>query len=293
MRRSVAFLLVFLLVLLLSGCSGSPAAPSSDAASQQSPGDPTTSDAPALTSKYGDFDLDHFNYGKKALDALDDYIDFKISKDEAFAVLTDLYNRKDELPSVAEDDPLFIGNDTIWAYVFLPYMDFEYPRDTLPQDIRDHRNLLAEALGLPVRDFSAFSSAQPDDTASSATDAPEQDDALSKYTAYLDGIIADAQSDGDGGVTLSYSIKDDGIYIWFNAPLFDDIMPNLDALPSDELQRLSDTALSFVVGDIGGPLYDKAVSFGCTQDVYVTISCRYGVVCSACNGKIIVNNLDK
>lgn len=287
MRKcAVLFLCCAFVFLILAGCSGDQPKPSGSTL----PADSLES-GPVLTGKHGPFDEEHFNFGKKALSALDDYIDFKISKDDAFSVLTELYNRKDELSTVPEDDPLYAGNDAIWAYVFLPYIDFENSLDTFPQDIRDHRNLLAEALGLPTRDFPS-SSGGPDSSSSDSSPEPT-DEALAKYTAFLDSVISSVQSDGSDSMTLSYSVSDDSVFLTFKTDLFDEFLPRLDELSEDDRQLLSDNALSFVTGDVGGPLYDMAVSYGCTQDIYITVSGRYGVVCSACNGKLLVNAFEK
>lgn len=100
-----------------------------------------------------DVDEQHYNYGKKAIEIADKYLDYEISAQEAYNLIDDLRRREDELP---DDDDRFSTNSHVETLVSLIYFNLNSLNDRYIssstakekyQELLEHRNILSEELG--------------------------------------------------------------------------------------------------------------------------------------------------
>ena len=82
MKRQILTILFVILLILLCGCE----------------------------SKPGDISEQHYNYGMKALEIADQYLDYKMTADEAASALNELLKREDELPEAEFGDKNHANN---------------------------------------------------------------------------------------------------------------------------------------------------------------------------------------
>lgn len=99
----------------------------------------------------------HLNYGKKAIEIVDQYLDFEISIEEAYAKIEELVDRRDELPDTDYDDPTYFNNFWIEEYTFSISMNlfqlaYEIGSETEQMEyLLANRNEIAEYIGVQKR----------------------------------------------------------------------------------------------------------------------------------------------
>ena len=106
------------------------------------------------------FDMDdqHMKYGEKALEIADQFLDYKLSLEEATAKLEELEGMAGTLPNLPESDNNRFGNDRVIARVQFLVWSFSHSKTMLGEftskaaaEILEKRNDLAEILGKPAR----------------------------------------------------------------------------------------------------------------------------------------------
>ena len=102
-------------------------------------------------SKPGDISEQHYNYGIKALEIADQYLDYKMTADEAASALNELLKREDELPETEFGDTNHANNYHVEINTYLICRNIErqsYSADTETfNSIKETRNSIARALG--------------------------------------------------------------------------------------------------------------------------------------------------
>lgn len=96
----------------------------------------------------------YISLGKKAVEVMDDYLDFDISIEEARSRMGSVYNRTNELPEVNANSE-YKGDYYLKIEFELAYMHFvrmSYGTDSDDyQTILDYRNSIAKDLGMGTR----------------------------------------------------------------------------------------------------------------------------------------------
>lgn len=98
----------------------------------------------------------HYQYGAKAIEIADQYIDYKLTAAEAYEQLEDLYHRVEELPETEFEDEAYLNNSQVETYTLLldtAMMNAKYKTssNTL-DDIYSYRNTIAKAIGEETRE---------------------------------------------------------------------------------------------------------------------------------------------
>lgn len=128
MKRAISLLLFAVIILSMAACNSStePKRPLSDA---------------------------HYKYGTKALEIVDNYLDFTISVSDAYKQIDDLYSSANALPTVEKDDDTYFGNSFVEHDVMMiryELSDISSGRGSY-EDLKEKRDDLAEELGLITR----------------------------------------------------------------------------------------------------------------------------------------------
>lgn len=97
----------------------------------------------------------HYSYGKKAVEIVDQYLDYKISAAEVSSSLSELQKREDELPEHEYGDDDHANNYHVEINTFLVSRKIENqkysPSSESYTDILELRNKIAEAIGEKTR----------------------------------------------------------------------------------------------------------------------------------------------
>lgn len=93
----------------------------------------------------------HYNYGMKALEIIDQYLDYKTTADDAASALNELLKREDELPETEFGDNDHANNYHVEINTYLICREIErqsYSADAETfESIKEMRNSIASALG--------------------------------------------------------------------------------------------------------------------------------------------------
>ena len=108
----------------------------------------------STTPKYKCSEL-HRQYGLKAIEIADNYLDFNITASEAYEKLNELCERENELPKTESNDETHFANTLIEVDVSnitgqMMHVKYEVNEDKL-QKIIDTRNRLADDVGVEKR----------------------------------------------------------------------------------------------------------------------------------------------
>lgn len=92
---------------------------------------------------------EHYNYGKRAVEIADQFLDYKISAREAYNQLEILMDRRDELPDFDINDPnrannSFLETDTLLMWCNIPL--YEGSSGSYGEVLK-YRNRIATAIG--------------------------------------------------------------------------------------------------------------------------------------------------
>ena len=93
----------------------------------------------------------HIQYGQRALEIADQYIDYEISASKAYEMLESLADREAELPDISPSDKNRSGNSNVETYTFLLKCEISLsvnnPTDEKYSSIIKHRNAIADVIG--------------------------------------------------------------------------------------------------------------------------------------------------
>ena len=102
-----------------------------------------------------DISQQHYQYGLKAIEIADAYLDYDISAKEARSQLENLTSREDELPDTEWEDPTHLNGYQVEFYAFLMKTEFVQAMYSSSSDSYDDvvkcRNEIAEAIGKKKR----------------------------------------------------------------------------------------------------------------------------------------------
>lgn len=108
-----------------------------------------------LVSCNNDISTEHFQYGKKAIEIIDGYLDYTIDVDEAYAQLKKLEERSSALPQTEFNDKTHASNYDVETYVTfacheLFYLQMNGNNENL-KELVDDRNEIAKTIGAKRR----------------------------------------------------------------------------------------------------------------------------------------------
>ena len=95
----------------------------------------------------------HNKYGTKALEIVDNYLDFSISASDAYKQIDELYSSVNALPKVEENDDTYYGNHFVEhdvSMIRFELSDISSGRGSY-EELKEKRDDLAEQLGLITR----------------------------------------------------------------------------------------------------------------------------------------------
>ena len=93
----------------------------------------------------------HYTYAQKAIEIVDEYLDFNITVEEAYEKISELHEREETLPDTDYDDPTHANDFSIEATVSI--IDFNLfqlkldPSSDEQSELLENRNELAELIG--------------------------------------------------------------------------------------------------------------------------------------------------
>lgn len=94
---------------------------------------------------------EHYQYGKKAIEIIDSYLDYDIDADAAHQQLEKLTERKGTLPQTEFDDPTHSSGSTVEIYVDLAEYRmskmYHNPSKADLNDLIEYRNNIADETG--------------------------------------------------------------------------------------------------------------------------------------------------
>lgn len=123
----IALIILLLNSLLLSGCGGKP----------------------------NNISDEHYQYGKKAIEIIDSYLDYENNADEAYQQIESLVSRKDTLPQTEFEDKTHNADFGVEvgvfdADVYLLFLSIN-PSNEYLQKLIKARNRIAEEIGMTQR----------------------------------------------------------------------------------------------------------------------------------------------
>ena len=278
MKRLLFLLLsAVLLTSAMVGCSARPSPVSSSVSSDPSSSsfDPVSDTTSALEyfNEKGPFDAEHYNLGLRALQAIDSYLDGYTTIAGVNKVLADCYEEVSALPELPESDPFYAGNDFVYSYIFLAYVDYQYQLSGFATKKYQDRNLLAAALGEPENDYSDILKVSPVD-------------------AYLDDVISKLEAE-QTDVSVSYYWYEGDLFIDLNTTGLNYFYENRDSLSAETKENLREVSHGYVSGDFAKILYNEIRKVG-GDDFLIYISLK-GITtfCVSCNLEIILDYLNE
>lgn len=138
MKKYIAIILTACMALGVSACSNETNNANNSNSTSTSSTNNTSSGNNSL------LDGEYFDYGTKALEAVDKYLDVEMEKEEVLSTLTALIER------VGESEDYGIG--TLWAILSLLQMTLDdNPPDFYIDDVKEYRDDLAFLLDSPLR----------------------------------------------------------------------------------------------------------------------------------------------
>ena len=105
--------------------------------------------------KPNDVSDQHYQYALKAIEIADGYLDFDLTADEAYAEISELEERKEDLPDGKVGDKTYVKDFSIESNVSIlssallrGYLDLDI---NIYNDVLESRNTLAKAIGEKTR----------------------------------------------------------------------------------------------------------------------------------------------